>query len=79
MVLANIPMPGTLMVDPKTGVMSLPWYQFFQAIALQQGLIYGSGLPASAQGSNGNFYFRSDGTVGSNVYQKASGAWSAIL
>lgn len=43
------------------------------------GLLYGSGAPASGLGSDGNYYFRSDGTVGSAIYFKATGSWGAIL
>lgn len=42
-------------------------------------LFGGIGVPSNASGANGDFYFRSDGTVGSNVYKKAAGSWSAIL
>ncbi len=42
--------------------------------------IYGGfGVPSNASGANGDFYFRSDGTVGSNIYKKAAGLWAAIL
>lgn len=75
----NIPLPGTLLIDPKTGVLSIPWYQFFQTLALQQNLLYGKGVPPASFGSNGNYYFRSDGAGGSYIYFKASGAWTAIL
>lgn len=43
------------------------------------GLIYGAGAPAAGTGSNGNFYFRSDGGAGSYIYHKAGGAWTAIV
>lgn len=39
----------------------------------------GSGVPNNAGGANGDFYFRSDGAVGSNIYKKAAGLWAAIL
>lgn len=39
----------------------------------------GNGAPDNAGGQNGDFYFRGDGTVGSNVYKKAAGLWTAIL
>lgn len=79
MALVNIPSPGTLLIDPRSGNLSIAWYQFFQNLAQLQGLIYGSGVPANTQGQNGNFYFRGDGSAGSNVYKKTSGAWAAIL
>jgi hypothetical protein len=39
----------------------------------------GVGVPDNAGGINGDFYLRSDGTVGSNIYKKAGGLWAAIL
>lgn len=42
-------------------------------------LYAGNGVPGNAYGINGDFYFRADGTVGSNLYKKAAGIWSAIL
>ena len=42
--------------------------------------IYGSnGVPNNAVGNDGDFCLRYDGTVGSNIYKKVTGAWSAIL
>ena len=43
------------------------------------GLLAGNGVPSNAVGQNGWFYFRGDGTVGSNVYKKSGGTWTAIL
>lgn len=37
----------------------------------------GTGVPAAAQGANGDVYFRVDGGVGSCFYQKRSGSWVA--
>lgn len=42
-------------------------------------LFAGNGAPNNANGNNGDFYFRGDGGVGTNVYKKAAGAWGAIL
>lgn len=39
----------------------------------------GSGAPNNANGANGDFYFRSDGGVGTYLYHKAGGAWAGIL
>ena len=39
----------------------------------------GNGVPNNAGGGNGDFYFRANGTVGSNVYKKVAGLWAAIL
>ncbi len=41
------------------------------------GFYIGDGVPASAVGSNGNFYFRKDGTS-DVIYHKQSGAWVAV-
>ncbi len=39
-------------------------------------LLTGAGAPASGTGSDGDYYFRSDGTTGNtSVYYKVSGAW----
>jgi hypothetical protein len=37
--------------------------------------------PSNADGSNGDFYFRSDGTGASNsvIYHKEAGAWVALV
>jgi hypothetical protein len=44
------------------------------------GLSAGSGAPSDSDGSNGDFYFRSDGTVLGNtaIYHKEAGAWVAL-
>ena len=39
----------------------------------------GSGAPKSAAAKDGDFYFRSDGGVGTRLYQKAAGSWTGIL
>lgn len=39
----------------------------------------GAGAPSNANGNNGDFYFRSDGTAGSRIYFKTGGVWTAIL
>lgn len=43
-------------------------------------LYAGSGAPNNANGSNGDFYFRSDGTVAGNtvMYHKEGGSWVAF-
>lgn len=43
------------------------------------GIFAGSGAPNDANGANGDFYFRSDGTVGADtaIYHKEAGAWVA--
>lgn len=40
---------------------------------------YGAGAPSNNVGSNGNYYFRSDGSAGAYIYFKAAGAWGVIL
>lgn len=37
------------------------------------------GAPSNADGSNGDFYFRSDGGAGTTIYQKRAGAWVGIV
>lgn len=45
------------------------------------GLFAGSGAPNNANGQNGDFYFRSDGTAAGNnvIYHKEAGAWIALV
>jgi len=46
--------------------------------ATQTGQLFmGSGVPAAANGNNGDFYFRTGGNVGSSdtLYHKEAGAW----
>ncbi len=43
------------------------------------GLIGGNGVPVNASHPDGTFYFRFDGTVGSNIYKAVAGVWAAIL
>lgn len=45
------------------------------------GLYGGSGAPNNADGGDGEFYFRSDGTVAGNtvIYHKQGGAWVALV
>jgi len=39
----------------------------------------GSGAPGGGVGSNGDFYFRSDGGASTHLYFKAGGTWSGIV
>jgi hypothetical protein len=41
------------------------------------GMYAGTGVPNNANGANGDFYFRSDGGVGSCIYQRRAGSWVA--
>lgn len=40
-------------------------------------LIGGAGVPAASLGTDGSYYFRSDGTAGAFIYHKAAGVWTA--
>lgn len=40
-------------------------------------LLVGAGVPPNNMGSNGQFYLRSDGGVGSCIYQRRAGIWVA--
>lgn len=42
-------------------------------------LTAGTGAPNNADGSNGDFYFRSDGGASTTIYQKRTGAWVGIV
>lgn len=41
-------------------------------------LYAGAGVPNNANGTNGDFYFRSDGAAGTFIYQKSGGTWTGI-
>lgn len=75
--------PGTpIVVDTQTGdlyVLLTGGVTKSLAVSVVSGLRYGSGVPNNGDGSNGNFYFRSNGTAGSYIYHKVAGAWGAIL
>jgi len=45
------------------------------------GIFAGNGVPNNANGANGDFYFRGDGTQAGNtvVYHKQAGAWVALI
>lgn len=43
------------------------------------GLSSGAGAPSDLNGSNGDFYLRSDGDALSTIYQKRSGVWVGII
>ncbi len=49
------------------------------AIQSACGLYAGTGAPNNANGSNGDYYFRSDGGVATHIYFKAAGAWAGII
>jgi hypothetical protein len=51
----------------------------FGAMAPGNQIWQGSGAPASGNGSNGDYYFRTDGTGTSHIYFKSSGAWAALV
>jgi hypothetical protein len=42
-------------------------------------LYAGTGVPSNANGANGDYYFRSDGGVGTHIYFKSGGAWAGIV
>lgn len=42
-------------------------------------IFQGSGVPSNSIGQNGDFYFRTDGSVNTFIYQKTSGAWVLIV
>lgn len=45
------------------------------------GIYAGDGAPNNAEGSNGDFYFRGNGTKAGNtvIYHKEAGAWVALV
>lgn len=59
--------------------------QYYHMTALQNATISilrgAAGAPAAGLGNNGDFYFRTDGTVGGNtaIYHKEAGVWVAAI
>lgn len=51
------------------------------AVQSGSGIYAGTGVPNDANGANGDFYFRGDGTGGANtaVYHKEGGIWVALV
>jgi hypothetical protein len=47
------------------------------ALQTANGIYMGTGVPNNANGANGDFYIRTDGTAGSMLYQRRAGAWVA--
>lgn len=43
------------------------------------GIWANSGVPDNAKGSDGDYYFRSDGGSGTHIYFKSSGSWNGII
>ena len=78
------PSPGTpIIVDTLTGdlyVSLTGGVTQSLAVSVVSGLRYGAGAPNNADGSNGNYYFRSDGAMaGQYIYHKVAGAWVNVL
>ena len=73
------PSPGTpIVIDSLTGdIYTLIGTAVVKSASI--GVLYGSGVPASGLGANGNFYWRSDGAAGTFGYHKAAGVWSAFI
>jgi hypothetical protein len=72
------PSPGTpLVVDTTNAVLYALINGAVTALA-SGGIRSGNGAPSNADGANGNFYFRFDGTAGTFIYHKAAGSWSAF-
>lgn len=61
---------------------SFTWKEWLKGLYKEQyytsGLYRGSGVPDNALGSDGDYYFRTDGTTSTAVYYKVSGSWSAL-
>ena len=51
------------------------------AVQAVSGLFAGNGAPNNANGANGDFYLRGDGTQAGNtvIYHKEAGAWIALI
>lgn len=48
--------------------------------ALQaNGIWQGAGVPSNTFGSNGDMFFRTDGSAGTTIYQRRAGAWVGIV
>lgn len=82
---------GTSGVDHNTtanlqGGTANQYYHFTAAEHTLLQLLTGSsvirgtaGAPGAGLGSNGDFYFRADGGVGTRIYFKTGGVWTGIL
>ena len=59
------------------------WKEWFKGLSKEQyytsGLYRGSGVPNNSLGSNGDYYFRTNGGVGTHIYFKTGGSWTAIV
>lgn len=42
-------------------------------------VIAGTGAPVNANGTDGDFYLRSDGGAGTTIYQRRAGAWVGLV
>ena len=73
------PSLGTpLVVDSSTGDL----YTLIGGVSTRSATVslrHGSGVPDNAVGSNGDFYFRSNGSAGAYIYFKAAGSWGVIV
>jgi hypothetical protein len=69
-------LPGQLPVEFRTKIYPGDPTNSFQTAT---GLYGGTGAPNNANGSDGDFYFRSDGALLSSIYQRRVGAWVGIV
>lgn len=51
----------------------------FQSPETNNQIFIGTGAPSNADGSDGDFYFRTDGGLLTTIYQMRSGAWVGIV
>ena len=81
-----IPTPDVALCDPKTGLMTTPWFNYFKerdrgAIGASGGSniaawYYGTAAPANTLGIDGDFYIQQTGTAVAAIYIKKSGVWT---
>lgn len=73
---------GAFILSSGTGIVAgEKVYPGTPAGAQQQatGIYAGTGAPSNSDGSNGDFYLRSDGAALTTIYQKRAGAWVGIV
>lgn len=74
----QVTLGNTLTEDVRTAGKVYPGHPI-GAFQNNAGLYGGVGAPDNADGSDGDFYFRSDGGAGTSIYHKRAGAWVGIV
>jgi hypothetical protein len=82
-----IPTPDVQFCDPKTGLITQPWFEYFKSRdrgapgtgggSNVSAWFYGTGVPSNSLGIDGDFYIQISGTTGEVIAfrVKTNGAW----